>query len=818
MSSFFSRIRDDYASFSEQAFRQPDSLLQPVYAWVWNDRIDFADVCRQIDRFKEAGIRGIYIIPEPKNFRPATMRTALEPDYLSPAFMELVDKTARYAASEGLRFWLYDEGGWPSGSARGRTAALNPGAVRKNLVCSTLELRAGEEYVPAERDVAAFAEGRRILPHDVLPKDTALSVFKIEQSGPEVTDSLADGIGEAFIKTTHELYADALQLGKGSSQFSGSGPALCMFTDEPGTGSFPWPDGFVAKFKNKYGYDLTDHLPELASIGKDCSPDGLRARQDYRELQGELFQANYLRPLREWSNGHGLLFTGHLDIDHRSDGCLSHGYGTVLEQLREFDVPGIDVIWYQIGWPDKEGRACPEGNGFFERFASSAASQTGGTLAMSESFGAYGQGMDGDLLRFVINHQLVRGINLFNFMEISGSSRGAFPFVERPCFQPESPGFFHLSTLNDYTARASYLMQLGEPGARCALYYPARDIWGGGTQGRLALDAFDRTGRRLESSFVDFDVIDEKALCDCCVENGRIVIGRAVYTSLVIPDGCSLPDSLAGKFSALSASPSPEIGCSSDRIRVRKRLCPDGSILYMLFNEDTDPFSGPVEFFESGYRSMLDTADGSIRTLPGKDLRLEPGEAAFVLFSQKPLPNVQSAPVRTVRTYTAEDFTLRPVRKSSVSAEGLCESFPDAEAFPAEAGPWAPYLGKDFSGEAVYRTQIRLDRAPCPGETYLLSIGKAEIFARVSIQGRQAGILWAAPMQLRLDGGFFARKQVLDIEIEVANTICNQLEANPPEKLFEALDLGPYHARCRTFEQSCPAGGLYGPVTLTLVE
>ena len=47
-----------------------------------------------------------------------------------------------------------------------------------------------------------------------------------------------------------------------------------------------------------------------------------RAREDYRALQGELFRANYMRPIHDWCRRNGVRFTGHLDIDHMTDGTL----------------------------------------------------------------------------------------------------------------------------------------------------------------------------------------------------------------------------------------------------------------------------------------------------------------------------------------------------------------------------------------------------------------------------------------------------------------------------------------------------------------
>ena len=544
--------------FSMAAFQNADTPFQPAYAWIWNDQIESAELRRRLDGLRRAGIRTVYVLPEPKNFRPERIRTFLEPDYLTDEFMRLVREAAEYALSIGMNVWMYDEGGWPSGGACGRTVEKHPRMIRKALCAREETLPAETAYLLKANDVAAFtAENgalRRVKPGERFPEKRTLTVYGVRLGEGWTTDSLQDGIGEAFVRETHERYAKFL-----GDLF----PRVpFMFTDEPGTGSFPWPDGFAEKFLSRFGYDLRDHLPALFSLSEDASGMDARAREDYRALQGELFRANYMRPIHDWCRRNGVRFTGHLDIDHMTDGCMAHGYGTVLQQLREFDVPGVDVIWRQIDIPKDGKPACYEGNGFFERFASSAAAQTGGTLAVTESFGVYGASLTGKLARFVILHQLARGVNVFNFMCLSYTPKNALALVERPEYVEEMPGFFHLRGLNDFTARASWLMQLGAPAARAALYFPARDIWAGGTRAENAIGGFERLGQALERAQVDFDILDEEGLRMAARDGNALTLGLARYETVLVPRGATLSDALREKLRGVDAPVKPVVYCS----------------------------------------------------------------------------------------------------------------------------------------------------------------------------------------------------------------------------------------------------------------
>ena len=111
------------AGFDREAFRNPAPEFSVAYFWMWNDRLDPEKLCAQLDEMHSHGIRSVCVHPVPKAFRPARFTTAMEPDYLTPAYMEVLKKVSDHAAKIGMNFWLYDEGGWPSGGACGLVAA-----------------------------------------------------------------------------------------------------------------------------------------------------------------------------------------------------------------------------------------------------------------------------------------------------------------------------------------------------------------------------------------------------------------------------------------------------------------------------------------------------------------------------------------------------------------------------------------------------------------------------------------------------------------------------------------------------------------------
>ena len=130
-------------SFESALFRTPPVESAPVYAWPWNGPITRELIDRELDEMLSFGIHSVYVIPMPADFRPNNMRTPLSPGYLTDAFFELIVYAARAAKKRDMTFWLYDEGGWPSGSADRRVVALEPDLIRQDLVRRAIRLPAG---------------------------------------------------------------------------------------------------------------------------------------------------------------------------------------------------------------------------------------------------------------------------------------------------------------------------------------------------------------------------------------------------------------------------------------------------------------------------------------------------------------------------------------------------------------------------------------------------------------------------------------------------------------------------------------------------
>ena len=76
--------------FSWPSLIEPENLFWPAYFWYWNGP-PTPDVLRQqLADMAGHEARSVCVVPMPHEFRPVTMNTSMDVDYLSPEFFQRV--------------------------------------------------------------------------------------------------------------------------------------------------------------------------------------------------------------------------------------------------------------------------------------------------------------------------------------------------------------------------------------------------------------------------------------------------------------------------------------------------------------------------------------------------------------------------------------------------------------------------------------------------------------------------------------------------------------------------------------------------------
>ncbi|MCG6190996.1 glycosylhydrolase-like jelly roll fold domain-containing protein, partial [Maribellus maritimus] len=120
--------------------------------------------------------------------------------------------------------------------------------------------------------------------------------------------------------------------------------------------------------------------------------------------------------------------------------------------------------------------------------------------------------------------------------------------------------------------------------------------------------------------------------------------------------------------------------------------------------------------------------------------------------------------------------------------------------------------GKAFSGSATYSVSFNLDEIK-PETDYLLDLGKVEMIAVVSLNGKELQTLWSPPFRLNISEAIKQGRN--DLTVEVTSSWFNRL----------VYDAGQQEENRKTWTISGPSmdsplreSGLIGPVRFYIIK
>ncbi|MBQ8183815.1 MAG: hypothetical protein IJ025_07975 [Clostridia bacterium] len=807
--------------FDINSFVSPAVAYSPVYVWVWNDVCGCDVIDEQLAEMQNLGIRAFYILPEPRNFRSDSMPTNLTPDYLSEEFFELCAYAVEKGKSLGMNCWIYDEGGWPSGGACGKVLKAHPEYAREVLKTNELSFSAGEMYRKSTPDIlAAFLNDKEIIKEGyIFSENTVVTEYFTEKvicGDADYPDLLNRNATEYFIEITHEKYAAAMKNVPES--------VTAVFTDEPKAPSAAFNKELAEKYEFIYGESILPHLPLVAGriIPKE---DNITILHRWYDLCSRVFCDNFLLTCKKWANEHGLAFTGHMDMDHSPLGCVKGGGNfNLMRALRCFDIPGVDIIWRQL-YPEnriKNKDDMNAYNGFFPRYASSAAAQNGTKLAMSEIFGVAGPGLTYDIMRYTIGYQAVRGINVFNPFNFPLGRKGQLLAQELPVFTENQMYYSYLCQFNRYAERISYIATLGERVCETGLYYPVSDFQGG-LKGEVISKTFDTLGRALEDMTIDFDIVDDDVIQSAeGAEKGCMCIGSARYRNIIIPEGAFIPQDTqnvlkrfvegGGKVSYSISGLTPVVGIDGDGLRAMHRKT-ENTDLFFFFRESGEKGDYRIHLPSAkGY--LLDLLTGAAGRMQTENnilnLSLAIGESAVVLLTEE---NYSSENKKEFceKNYVTNDFMFRKGTELVFNENGFENKKHYDKAVPLALGDWSHLIGCAYSGSGVYETTFTLPDEKV-GKDGLIDLGDVHYAAEVYLNDNFLATALMPPYRIKIPAGILDKSNRL--KIVVTNTSANRYVYTDYFNKWKTEELSPYFEAELDFAKDIVSGGLYGPVTI----
>ncbi|MFC5648592.1 hypothetical protein ACFPYJ_05520 [Paenibacillus solisilvae] len=468
--------------------------------WAINDALEPARLRSQLEDLKAAGLDGVIFHPR---FYPN------EPVYMSEDYLAIVSEIILYSKSIGMSFWIYDEDGWPSGTAGGQVMARRP-----DLRC---------EWIAWERG----ANGQNGIAYHY---HHAVSSFDDEAT-------------RLFIDITHEGYRKGLAP-EAFDYVTGFFTDEVAFLDGHGItvnkGGLPWDSRMPAMYEERYGEKLELLLPLLFKDG-----DGSECvRVRYWELATDLLVAGFYNPVQDWCAANGKKFTGHLKAEENPFFQLSYS-GSAFQVLKGIETPAVDAL---ERYPS---------NHFYPRIAHSVAMQQGREGCLVEAMGGSGWGVSPESFTNYVLWLVGHGIRTFtlhlNQMKLKSQAIRDWP-PSMPSHVSWRDGFpALLASLKEQSRKIPDLK--GEPDV--LLVTPTRGVMAAflpqeamqmnehdgsnvpNNKAGLISKKFLALVDHFHKAKLHYELSEERVIEeDGVAANGKLRIGRREYAAILIAEGC----------------------------------------------------------------------------------------------------------------------------------------------------------------------------------------------------------------------------------------------------------------------------------------
>lgn len=822
---------------------------RPLAAWAMNDKMENAELERQLRSFQQLGYGGVMVIPW----------GGLPNDFMDDAWLDSVEHILNTAGSLGMEVWLWDDWLFPSGFGAGKVTEEPDFRSKKLRYAIDVLLQPGEEFqakVPPRALTAAVFTANKfgnptgafraldlkaeVIKHRATERERLIIAVWDEMSSMTYTvrshtayltdmpeaecdicincdpeafsvDLLNDDATHRFLELIHERYWARFpqHFGKTLKGF---------FYDEPNIPTTtPWSNKLPAAFAKQKGYELQPHVMEMLTDYRmnditflEMQPESAKqVKSDFTDVWTTMMAENFFGVIREWCHAHGVLSIGHLGSDDQMATMISAS-GMYFKNMAHADVPGVDIIFEQLA---------PGMFNDMPRMAGSRARMYGLPRALSESFAGMGHGMYPDLMRFVMEHQLIRGINKF--------------FLKLLNYNPQKAWYFHppeLSEDNQLIARygaalygritkLSALLSSGKPIERVALFVPAQNFYRMESAIAAKIDAL---ARQLVYNQWEIDYVWDGDLQSMDLQDGKLVNKSGdTYGCVVIPPGAIIEEVTAQRLRELgnrvvavkplhasgvgqptreplalvqelmSATRTVVLTPANSPVSIATRKL-DSDYLHLLLNESVESQTVQLIAARPGSLLEVEVESGALFGV-AETMTLRPGESKLILLSSEEL-NAQ--PSRALPTNVALELTRWTVTLPDGGMRELNDSLPtwDALGLP------------DYHGTVRYKTEFYW-----PGGPAVLSLGTVSYAATVHIDGQPIDAIFA-PFQVELPALAAGAHK---LEIEVMNTPASELYGS--EERFEELKSrgafkGTYDIVYEPIDRKRLRSGLLGPV------
>lgn len=584
--------------------------------------------------------------------------------------------------------------------------------------------------------------------------------------------------------------------------------------------ALPWNETVLERMRKKLGYDPLPHLNLLWYEDDNNGDDQSDIRHAYMDIITELYSECFNKQIADWCHEHGVQYIGHIIEDMNCH--LRSGVGHYFRALRWQDMSGIDIVLHQVmpGMADYiHTTTCATGVGagsFYEYVLA----KLGASLAhlnpdmqgkaMCEVFGAYGWGEDSSMMKFLMDHLLVRGINHF----VPHAFTTKFP--DRDCpphfgIEGRDPSFEAFTALMNYTNKVSHILYGADHIANAAVLYHVDGEWASRFGNASNMEGIVT---RLYDGHIDYDIVCADMLYEwASVEGNKLLINKEKFDCLIVPYADHMPKKLLdilgnmqknelavwfvrekpenASFEAITVSEEEivpkmralgmtDVAVPDGYPKLRIYHCVrDGSHIFMFANEDYSkkvdtsvilPCTGDYARLDilNGQYASGSTNDGSLSLL------LEPNQSQIVIFGDK----AGFSPEFDID----DGIILSPTYSLELAECDDLKNFELVGRFDMLFNVNSPDFKPDFSGKMRYTFSFTAEKRQ--GRVFL-DLGTVGQNASLILNGKDCGIRICRPYLFEITDA------ICDGENQAIITVSNTLAQKVRDKFSHFLQLAP---------------------------
>ncbi len=550
----------------QKNFFAPPMDTRPIVRWWWfGPSVVKPQLEKEMNLMKEGGFGGFEVQPTYPLATDGQYSGLRNFQFLSPEFFDMLKFTAAKAKDLGLRFDLTLGSGWPYGGpmfshdeAAQTIARLDPVAIQPGQTTATAP-------APARGGIRPIAAAVLGPITDAAPGASPYLALKVSDHTAQLPTNLhgatqvtfytaadadlvmvkrpalgAEGyIVDHYDPAAIKKFIDQITL----PEINACGPntPFSIFCDSLEIHGEGWTPTLLAEFQKRRGYDLTPLLPALFD---DNFPKAPEIRADYGKTIAETFNDNFVKVFTQLAHDHNTRFR-------------IQAYGTPPCTLMTYADADLDE-GENYNWKSFSGT----------RWASSANHLLGRPLSSSESFTwlhspvFMAAPID---IKAESNLQLLNGVNQFLChgwpYTAPGVEYPGWRFYAAAVFTEKNPWWIAMHDINDYLARASYLLRQGTPGNDVALYLPEEDAYAKFTPQSLAMVTSNNGNGAILNGMVanliptileagyNFDFVDDGLIALRGKVDGKtLAFGDLKFKVIIVPSVTRIPLATLKKF------------------------------------------------------------------------------------------------------------------------------------------------------------------------------------------------------------------------------------------------------------------------------